>query len=59
MYGQIDKESVLTELNNGSELCCVDFRTLRVMRCGDLTLNAVKSFIDNKNVLFFKRLVND
>jgi len=59
MYSQVDKENVLTELNNGSELYCVDFRTFRVMWCGDLTLNAVKSFIDNKNVLFFKRSVNE
>jgi hypothetical protein len=59
MYSQIDKAKVLTELNNGSELYCVDFRTLRVMSCSDMTVSAVKSFMANENVLFFKRSVNE
>ena len=59
MYSQVDKANVLTELNNGSELYCVDFRTRRVMWCGEMTLNGVKSFMENENVLFFKRSVDE
>ena len=59
MYVQVEKSNVLTELNNGSDLYCVDFRTLRVMRCADMTVSAVKSFLDNDDTLFYKRSVNE
>ena len=55
MYEQIDKENVLTELNNASDLYCVDIPTLRVMRCAEMTLSAVKGFIDKPEAMFFKR----
>ena len=58
MYDQVAKENVLTELNNSADLFCVDFQTLRVMRCADMTLSAVKSFIDKPEAMFFKRVVN-
>lgn len=59
MYKQIEKETVLTELNNGSDLYCVDIPTLRVMKCADMTLSAVKGFIDRPETMFFKRVVNE
>lgn len=59
MYKQIEKETVLTELNNGSDLYCVDIPTLRVMNCADMTLSAVKGFIDRPETMFFKRVVNE
>lgn len=55
MYKQIEKENVLSELNSGSDLYCVDFPTFRVMRCADMTLSAVKSFIEKTESEFFKR----
>lgn len=56
MYSQVAKESVLTELNNASDLYCVDIPTLRVMRCAEMTLSAVKGFIDKPEAMFFKRV---
>lgn len=56
MYSQVAKENVLEELNNSADLYCVDIPTLRVMRCADMTLSAVKSFIDKAEAMFFKRV---
>lgn len=56
MYEQIEKENVLTELNNSSDLYCVDIPTLRVMKCAEMRLSAVKSFIDKPEAMFFKRV---
>ncbi len=59
MFKQIEKENVLTELNNSSDVYCVDIPTLRIMRCVDLKLSAVKSFIDKPETMFFKPVANE
>ena len=59
MYKQIEKENVLAELNNGSDLYCVDIPTLRVMRCAEMTLSAIKGFIDKPETMFFTRVTNE
>ena len=56
MYEQVAKENVLAELNELSDLYCVDIPTYRVMRCADMKLSAVKSFIEKPEALFFKRV---
>ena len=53
-YTQIKKEDVLKELNNGSVMYCVDIPTQRVMECANMTLSAVKSFIEKSEAMFFK-----
>ena len=58
MYVQIKKEDVLEVLNNGSEVYCVDIPTARVMECTNMTLSAVKSFIDKPEAMFFKVVAN-
>lgn len=55
MYEQVEKDNVLTELNSGSAMYVVDIPTLRVMVCAEMTLSAVKSFIDKPEAMFFKR----
>jgi len=59
MYEQVEKANVLTELNNGSVMYAVDFPTQRVMECANMTLSAVKSFIDKPETVFFKEVVNE
>lgn len=59
MYEQIEKENVVSELNNGSDMYCVDIPTLRVMECAGMTLSAVRGFIDKPESMFFKRVVNE
>ena len=58
MYEQIKKEDVLEELNNGSDLYCVDIPTARVMQCTDMRLSAIKGFIDKPETMFFKAVAN-
>ena len=58
MYEQIKKEDVLEVLNKGSEVYCVDIPTARVMECTNMTLSAVKSFIDKPEAMFFKVVAN-
>ena len=59
MYELVEKENVLTELNNGTDLYVVDIPTLRVMRCVEMTLQAVKSFIDKPEATFLKAVADE
>lgn len=56
MYELVEKANVLVELNSGSVMYVVDIPTQRVMSCGDMTLAAVKSFIDKPEAMFFKEV---
>lgn len=56
MYELIKKDNVLVELNAGSVMYAVDIPTQRVMSCADMTLSAVKSFIDKPEAMFFKEV---
>lgn len=54
MYVLVDKDNVLKELNNEPQLYVVDVPTLRVMECANMTLQAVKSFMDKPEAVFLK-----
>ena len=59
MYKFVEKDKVLTELNSGSLMYVVDIPTGRVMECANMTLSAVKSFIEKPEAMFFKAVVNE
>lgn len=59
MYELVEKENVLTELNKATVMYVVDFATLRVMECANMTLSAVKSFIEKPEALFFKVVASE
>lgn len=59
MYALVLKENVLTELNSGAVLYVVDIPTKRVMECANMTLSAVKSFIDKPEAMFFKVVADE
>lgn len=59
MYELVLKENVLTELNSGSPMYVVDIPTARVMECANMTLSAVKSFIDKPEAMFFKEVAHE
>ena len=59
MYHFILKEDVLKELNGGAVMYVVDIPTQRVMECANMTLSAVKSFIDKPEAMFFKAVANE
>lgn len=54
VYEQVARELVLSEMNSGAVMYVVDIPTYRVMECANLTLAAVKSFIDKPEAMFFK-----
>lgn len=59
MYEQVEKTNVLTELNSGAVMYVVDIPTQRVMDCANMTLSAVKSFIEKPEAMFFKAVANE
>ena len=59
MYELIEKDNVLAELNKGSVMYVVDFPTLRVMECANMTLAAISGFIDKPEALFFKVVASE
>lgn len=59
MYELIAKDDVLKELNSGDPMYVVDIPTGRVMECANMTLSAVKSFIEKPEAMFFKAVNND
>lgn len=59
MYEQVEKANVLSELNNGAVMYAVDIPTNRVMECANMTLSAVKTFIDKPEAMFFKAAANE
>lgn len=58
-YELIEKENVLTEFTGGAVMYVVDIPTARVMECANMTLQAVKSFIDKPESMFFKEVANE
>lgn len=59
MYVLIEKNDVLNELNSGSPMYVVDIPTQRIMECANMTLSAVKSFIEKPEAMFFKAVKNE
>lgn len=59
MYELVEKEDVITELNSGAKMYVVDIPTLRVMECEYMTLQAVKSFVEKPEAMFFKEVANE
>lgn len=58
MYKNVEKSSVLEEMNTGAEMYLVDFSTRRVLDCGEMLISAVRSFIDKDEAMFFKKVKN-
>lgn len=54
MYEMVSKEKVIEELNRGVEMWCIDIPTLRVMKCAEMNLQAIRSFITKPEAMFFK-----
>ena len=55
MYELIDNDKALNEFISGAELYVVDVPTLRTLKCDEMTLQAVKSFVNNPDAVFIKK----
>lgn len=56
MYEKVEKENVLEEMSNNSGMVLVDFATKRILDCDEMMLNAIRSFIDKPEAVFFKKV---
>lgn len=56
---ELKKEYVIETLGKGNKVILCDFDTMRLIDCGELTVNAINSFIAKKNTVFFKVIINE
>ena len=57
-YTEVKKEYVIETLGKGDTVIMCDFSTMRMADCSDMTVNAIKSFIEKSETKFFKVVVN-
>lgn len=58
-YTELKKEYVIETLGKGSSVILCDFDTMRMINCGELTVNAINAFIAKENTVFFKVIINE
>ena len=51
-YVQIESKDVLSKIIDGVTVYCVDISSERCMPCGTMTLEAIKSFVNNPETTF-------
>lgn len=58
-YTELKKEYVIETLGKGAKVILCDFATMRMLDCGDMTINTIQSFIDKADTKFFKAVANE
>ena len=58
-YTVIKSEYVVETLGKGNDVLVVDFQTMRVMSCLDMTINTINSYIAKPNTVFYKVVVDE
>ena len=58
-YTVIKSEYVIETLGKGNDVLVVDFQTMRVMSCLEMTVNTINSYIEKPNTVFYKVVVNE
>lgn len=58
-YTELKKEYVIETLGKGDKVILCDFATMRMLDCGDMTINTIQSFIDKTGTKFFKAVANE
>ena len=53
-YTETKKEYVIESLGKGHRVVVVDFQTMRVMDCAEMTINTINSYIAKPDTKFFK-----
>lgn len=57
-YTELKKEYVIETLGKGDKVIMCDFSTMRMVDCGDMTVNTILAFIEKSETKFFKVVVN-
>lgn len=58
-YTELKKEYVIETLGKGNSVIMCDFSTMRMVDCGEMTVNTIKSFIEKNETKFFKVTANE
>lgn len=58
-YYGIDSKYVFEKLAAGSEIVICDFDTMRMLKCGEMTVSAIQSFMYKTNAKFFEGKVSE
>ena len=53
-YEQLKKDYVIETLAKGNVVIVCDFGTMRMLDCGEMTVNTINSFIAKTDTVFFK-----
>jgi hypothetical protein len=58
-YVVLKKEYVIETLGKGTKVLVVDFQTMRVLDCSELTVNTINFYIGKDDTVFYKVVVNE
>lgn len=58
-YTELKKEYVIETLGKGNRVIMCDFSTMRMVDCGEMTVNAINSFMAKSETKFYKEVVNE
>lgn len=53
-YEVLKAQYVIETLGKGSKVLCVDFQSMKIIDCEDLTIKAINSYIADTTVVFYK-----
>ena len=56
---EVKSQFVLEVLGKGTKVVACDFATLRMADCGEMTVNAINSFIEKGTAKFFSVVNNE
>ena len=59
VYTETKKEYVIESLGKGQVVLVVDFQTMKVMDCANMTINTINSYIAKPDTKFFKVTSNE
>ena len=58
-YTELKKEYVIETLGKGATVIMCDFNTMRMVDCGDMTVNSIKAFIEKPETKFYKVVASE
>jgi hypothetical protein len=58
-YEVLKKEYAIETLAKGNEVLVVDFQTMRVMSCLEMTVNMINYYKDKDDTVFYKVVINE
>ena len=58
-YSELKKQYVIEKLGKGNTVLVVDFQSMRVMNCVDMTINTINSYIAKDSTKFFLGTANE